>query len=141
MVDDIMFSHFVAAAGDEPAPIAEAFDVGDDDRYIWKAPVYTSAGTSPVTVELLNPETGRLAWVPADTWTTGNDVTEFEATSVTFTGCPNREIAYLGGVLLNGSTACMSLRVSRDDAHLTSLQVPIGQVRRRPCSDHDRPPD
>jgi hypothetical protein len=80
--------------------------------YFVKAPAYLKAGTSPVTVELRASSSGYLAWVPAAVWTSGQypvDLRRWATSRLTFDGCPDREAAYLGGLLATDPHICLTV--------------------------------
>ncbi|MGH8889868.1 MAG: hypothetical protein ACRDV3_08955 [Acidothermaceae bacterium] len=119
--------------GDKPLAYA-ASDVGlrvpaAGPHYFRKAPVYLTAGTSPVAVQLTTPGS-YLAWVPAGVWTSGAppDVGPWIATNVIFDGCPDRDSTYLGGLLVPNAQVCLTLIVTHTGASLPTSRLHLGSA-------------
>lgn len=50
-------------------------------------------------------------WVSADQWSSALDPARWMTTSVTFDGCSDREVTYLGGLLAPTPDSCLHLRI------------------------------
>ncbi|HZM82743.1 MAG TPA: hypothetical protein VFC19_44065 [Candidatus Limnocylindrales bacterium] len=71
-----------------------------------------------------------LAWVPAEVWTSGRafEISDFAAGEVTFKGCPDKAVAYFGGLMLIRPAFCTALRLRREglgDVTITTAAGPI----------------
>ena len=123
-IDGVVFERLGASESTFKLPQLDGF-------YFLKSPVYLPAGAAAITLETLNPEEAGLAWVPAAVWTAGRDfeISDYAAAKVTFQGCPDKAVAYFGGLLLTKPALCTALRLGREGLSDVTISTAAGQIK------------
>lgn len=93
-----------------------------------KSPVYVSRGLAVTTISLTETDGRALAWVPASDWTSGSppNLTDWLASSVTFEGCPDRDVVYFGGFLADTNQSCVAIDARIAGRPAGSARVSLG---------------
>lgn len=104
------------------------------DWFFHKAPVWMKAGSGRVTLQIVDSGADAFAWVPSPIWTSEKapDLRQWVARTVTFQGCPDRDVTYFGGILAADPNACLDLVVQTDIQPTNTKRVALAGG---PCSD------
>jgi hypothetical protein len=131
-----------SALRDTISTLPKAMDVG-----IWaptkewsfrKAPLFLSAGSQVVTLEV--PDDGRqyLVWTSADAWTGADESVAarrgWTSSKVVAHGCAEAPTSFYGGLLVQDPTRCFSLTVTRAGQAAVALTI-SGDGQTRPTAE------
>jgi hypothetical protein len=116
-------------AGEVTSPPPRAEDVGLSlpdglDWYFRKEPLSLPPGAADVTLSVDGPGQA-VAWVSAPVWTSGRrpDLTDWAASSVTFSSCPHRAALFLGGLVSADLETCIHLTIHQAGQAVQDLRV------------------
>lgn len=125
------------ATSGSSAPLPRATDVSlyplptMRDWHFLKAPLTVRAGAGPITLPLKPDADQRLAWVSAGVWTSGSspNLADWTTTKVTFVGCRQRNVTYLGGLLTRRPNGCARVHVASQHKPAATFLWPYGSHR------------
>lgn len=117
-----------------PTSVPRATSVGlqppstKQDWYFIKAPLTVQAGAGPITLKVRSHSAQRLSWVSSEVWTSGTapNLADWATTEVTFEGCPDRNVTYLGGLLTRKANGCALIQVDTPHARQSAYTWAFG---------------